>query len=287
MASNYAHLENCDLSRDFALALAPDGTAAAYGRLSWEVDDEGCRRFEWVLNVHPTWERPDFLAVWLAWFEARAQEMARALPPANAQVLQAFVRHKTHEAVRVQVMEATGYAAARFGYLMRRDLADPIAEPTLPAGLTVRPPANEAEIRQVFAALDEAFRDHWGHAPLTEMTIRAILAEPDFSAALWQVAWAGDDVAASVHVNIPVEENRALNQAVGWTDPIAVRRPWRKQGLAWALLLRGLHVLRAQGITHALLGVDTQNPNGALNLHLSCGFAPVQESITLRKPLVV
>jgi len=40
----------------------------------------------------------------------------------------------------------------------------------------------------------------------------------------------------------------------GWTDPIGVRRRWRKQGLARALIARSLRLLREQGMTEAGLG---------------------------------
>jgi ribosomal protein S18 acetylase RimI-like enzyme len=173
---------------------------------------------------------------------------------------------------------------------MRRDLAEPIEERALPAGLEVRP-VTPADYRRVWDAHHEAFRDHWGFRESTEEEYQGWLASPTFDASLWQVAWApgasgrGDEVAGMVLNFIPREENEQLGLQRGWTDPISVRRPWRKLGLARALILRSLTLLKAQGLTEAALGVDVQNPNGALQLYESCGFKPMKRSTTYRKDL--
>ena len=38
-------------------------------------------------------------------------------------------------------------------------------------------------------------------------------------------------------------------------------------------------------MTEAVLGVDTENPTGALRLYESVGFRPLKESASYRKPL--
>jgi ribosomal protein S18 acetylase RimI-like enzyme len=64
-----------------------------------------------------------------------------------------------------------------------------------------------------------------------------------------------------------------------------VRRLWRKQGLAKALIARSMRLLQEQGMTEVALGVDTQNPNGALHLYESMGYRVTKELITYEKPL--
>jgi ribosomal protein S18 acetylase RimI-like enzyme len=56
--------------------------------------------------------------------------------------------------------------------------------------------------------------------------------------------------------------------------------------VARALIARSFRVLKELGMTEAALGVDAQNPNGALRLYKSMGFEPVKEHTTYRKPLV-
>jgi ribosomal protein S18 acetylase RimI-like enzyme len=148
-----------------------------------------------------------------------------------------------------------------------------------------------ADYRKIWDAHQEAFRDHWGYREATEEEYQGWLTSPTFDASLWQVAWApgasgrSDQVAGMVLNFIPHDENAVLGLKRGWTDPISVRRPWRKIGLAKALILRSLKLLKAQGMTEAMLGVDMQNPNGALQLYESCGFKPMRRSTTYRKDL--
>jgi ribosomal protein S18 acetylase RimI-like enzyme len=60
--------------------------------------------------------------------------------------------------------------------------------------------------------------------------------------------------------------------------------PYRRRGLARALVARSLRVLRDRGARSAYLGVDLQNPNQALTLYESCGFRVVNSSLTYRRP---
>jgi len=68
-------------------------------------------------------------------------------------------------------------------------------------------------------------------------------------------------------------------------EDISVRRPWRRRGLARALIAASIAVLREQGMTEGALGVDTENPSGALRLYESCGFLAVKREAAYRKPL--
>ena len=81
------------------------------------------------------------------------------------------------------------------------------------------------------------------------------------------------------------EENKEYNRLRGWTENISVRKPWRRQGLARALLTRSMQMFKDMGMDHAALGVDTQNTNGALNLYESVGFVVEKRHTTYWKDL--
>ena len=84
---------------------------------------------------------------------------------------------------------------------------------------------------------------------------------------------------------ISPEENARHGRLRGYTESISVRRPWRRRGLARALIGASFPLLRARGMREAALGVDTENTSGALRVYESCGFRPVSRSATYRKPL--
>ena len=66
--------------------------------------------------------------------------------------------------------------------------------------------------------------------------------------ALWLVAFDGDEVAGAVLNGIHVDADGARS---GWLDSIFTRRPWRRRGLARALIARSLVLLRDRGLTAA------------------------------------
>jgi ribosomal protein S18 acetylase RimI-like enzyme len=86
-------------------------------------------------------------------------------------------------------------------------------------------------------------------------------------------------------VTIFKRDNVTFGIRRGFTDPIFVRRPYRKQGLAKALIVRALRVLKDEGMQEAALFVDAQNPNGALRLYEGLGYRVHRETFTYRKPL--
>ena len=66
---------------------------------------------------------------------------------------------------------------------------------------------------------------------------------------------------------------------------LGTRRGHRKIGLGRAMLLAGLHWLKAQGVDTAVLGVDAENPTGALRLYELVGFVVANTSYSYQKDL--
>jgi ribosomal protein S18 acetylase RimI-like enzyme len=62
----------------------------------------------------------------------------------------------------------------------------------------------------------------------------------------------------------------------GWVGDLGTRRGYRRRGLARALLIASLWAFKQAGMDTAKLGVDAQNPNGALQLYESVGFQKVE-----------
>jgi ribosomal protein S18 acetylase RimI-like enzyme len=82
-------------------------------------------------------------------------------------------------------------------------------------------------------------------------------------------------------------ENRELGRLRGLLDSVFVRRAWRGRGLGAALVARSLVLLRDSGMTSAWLGVDADNPTGALRLYEKAGFAVHTRGAAYRKPLEI
>jgi mycothiol synthase len=179
-----------------------------------------------------------------------------------------------------------GYEPVRYSFYMVRANLDDLPNAPMPEGLEIREVRPE-HLRAIFDAEVEAFRDHWGAAVPTEADYQQFLTDPVVgNYALWNVAWDGDQVCGMVRGYISAEENEQFGRKRGWVENISVRRPWRRRGLARALIAASIRKLREAGMTEGALGVDTENPNGALRLYESCGFVVSRREATYRKPLV-
>jgi mycothiol synthase len=188
------------------------------------------------------------------------------------------------EAGHRALLETHGFEEVRWFFLMRRPTLDDIPDAPLPAGLEIRPVTPDQH-RAIWDAEVEAFRDHWSPREPTEEDFTTTFSRSELDTDLWVVAWDGDEVAGVVENWIWAEENARLGIARGWNEKISVRRPWRRLGLGRAITAASLRRLRAAGMTEAMLGVDAENPTGALGLYEGLGFERFQRASAYRRQL--
>ena len=245
-----------------------------------------------VVHLIEGWVRPDrrregIGRALLVWAERHGAELIadRAIEQWDLPQFAGFGIARNNPAA-VAFAEATDYAPIRYGFIMRRPLAEPIPHVELPEGLEVRPVAPEHH-RAIWAADVEAFQDHFEPRLRSEQDFDATFHGPTVDTSMWRVAWDGDEVVGSVMNQIEPEENARLGLEVGWLEHVSVRRPWRGRGVAKALIVNSLRTLRDRGMQVASLGVDAQNPTGALALYEQLGFHPHEAWTTFRKPLAV
>ncbi len=288
VANNYSHLTNCDPYRDLIIAEV-EGQMVAYSRVTWWVERaNGTRIFQSFGFVRPEWRRKGLGRAILHHNQRRLREIARDITQAdneaadNPHYFEAFASN--FEVGSNALLKSEGYTPVRYGYHMVRPDLENIPDLPLPGGLEVRP-VRADQYRQVWEASCEAFRDHWGFAEPQEEDFQGWLGGKLFQPELWQVAWDGDQVAGMILNYIDHNENETYQRKRGWTENICVRRPWRRQGLARALLARSLKMHRDLGMIETALGVDAQNPNGARQLYESMGYQTIREYLTYRKPM--
>ena len=141
-------------------------------------------------------------------------------------------------------------------------------------------------MEQIYQAEIEAFRDHWGFAEPGARERDEFFNDPVQSdTSLWRVAWDGQEVAGMVRSFIHPEQNERLGIKRGWVEHISVRKPWRRRGLARALIAASFPLLRERGVTEGALGVDSQNESGALRVYERCGFRVVSRSTDYSRTL--
>ncbi len=281
IANQYTHLVNCDPYRD-VLCAEVNGELVGYKQVFWRVDSEGNWLYRHVGYLLPQWQRRGIGRAMLRHSERRLREIAAGHQATSPRFFhsQAADTQPGAEAL----LRSEGYTPVRYKYAMVQETLDEIPDLPLPEGLDVRP-AQPEHYRAIWGAMLEAFCDHWGYVPPTDEDYAGWLTEPEFDPSLWRVAWDGDQVAGAVMGLISEAEIAARNLKRGWVDDVWVRRPWRKRGLAHALLAQSLQLFKERGMTQAGLEVDTENSTGALRVYESVGFRAARRASIYRKPL--
>lgn len=278
----FKHLSNCDPYQDVLLVEVADGVVG-YGR-GWWWDEPATGRI-YSLNgfLRPEWRRKGIGRAMLQWLENRLKQIAASHP---ADVAKCFQNSAAHFAVGTAVLlERTGYRPFRYFYDMVRPSLDAIPDFPLPDGVEVRHALPE-HYRAIYASVDETSKDEWPYSPLTEEDYQAWLANPHFQPHLWQVAWdvATGQPAGHVLTFIDEKENEKYGRKRGYTEGIGVERPWRRCGLARALIVRSLQAQKAAGMTESALAADSDSASGVTRLYESCGFQIVRRDTIYRKP---
>jgi mycothiol synthase len=280
-AQFYDTLTDSDPRRDVVIAEI-DARVSGYGRAAWHDELDGPRIYEVIPFLDPAVTGEGVFTLMVEVLEDRLREIAADHPPGE-KLYETFGGDNASE--REALVLGAGYEPVRHGYSMVRPSVADLPDAPLPRGLEIREVRPE-QLRPIWDAATEAFRDEWGYREPTETDYERYLADPVMSdSSLWRVAWDGDEVAGQVRSYINEEENEKFGRLRGYTEHISVRRPWRRRGLARALIAASFPLLRARGMTEAALGVDTENVSGALRVYEGCGFRPVSRSTTYRKPL--
>ena len=133
---------------------------------------------------------------------------------------------------------------------MTRDLSKPIPDPELPNGFIIRSIAGVEEADRVASTHRAAF----GTDYMTTERRLAIMNSSEYDPSLDLVVVASDETIAA-YCSCSVNET----EETGDTDPVAVHPRFQRMGLARALLLRGMQLLKERGMMSAHLGTSGDN----------------------------
>jgi GNAT superfamily N-acetyltransferase len=247
--------------------------------------DDGTQLHPMQVLVLPEERNKGLRHALIGFCEHRAREIA-AEHPGDAPCLLEVFSAATNGEWR-GLLENEGYSPSWYLYEMVRQDLESIPDLPLPKGVEIRPVRPE-DMKKIWDATREAFRDmrNFSERTYTDQAFKLWTESRLCQPRLWQIAWERDEVAGGVHNYIDEEENKNLNRSWGHTERIFVRRRWRNQGMAGALIARSLGVLKAEGVEAATLDVDTENPSRALGVYLRMGYKQEREFVFYRKPVV-
>jgi ribosomal protein S18 acetylase RimI-like enzyme len=283
MTRHYEHLVNSVFTRDVVIA-ERDRRTVGYARTAWRDHTDGGRAYEITLLVEPdSWGR-GIARTLLDWAHDHHRSLIAADPATHAtdrlRFFETFLFDGDTEFEAA--LEAAGYRVVRRGAEMLRDRLDAeLPQVLLPEGFEIRP-LREADVRAFWEAAVETFNESFGEPVQTEEDWQQWRTDPRLDLSLIVVAYAGEDMAGYVHNVLEPQDDGSIR---GLLDGVATRAPYRRRGLARALVAHSLRLLRDRGATSAYLGVDLQNPNQALTLYESCGFRVASGGRTFRRPV--
>jgi mycothiol synthase len=282
IASHYEHLERCDKARDLLVAEV-DGTPVGYSRVWWDPEPDGPHVYRQVCFLDPVFGRRGIGTAIFDWNEARLREIA-ADHDAQDKRLEVFANDRNAGATAL--VRERGYTADTYMAEMVRPSVDDLPDHQLPEGLEIRP-VTEDQMRTIWDADMEAFKDHWGFVEPSEERYQQFLGFAYNDPTLWKIAWDDQGVAGQVKSFINNAQNEEHGRKRGWTEAISTSRRWRRRGVAKALIVESIRELAKRGMTEVALAVHTENPNGAYDLYLGLGYEVVATWTTYRKPLRV
>jgi mycothiol synthase len=261
-----------------------DTTGRISGYADIYLEDSSGEKQEayFFIRVHPdfhTSELPDQI---MKWGEERLKTVAASKNlPAE---FNSFAREE--DSFTRGVLERSEFKTVRYFFRMARDLSQPIPELEFPVGYTVRAVSTEEDIEKWVGVFNQSFIDHWNHHPTTVEEHKHYLTEKDYRSDIDLVAVAEDGTfAAFCHCKIDTNANETRGVKEGWIGVLGSRRGYRKFGLGKGMLLMGMRKLKEVGMETAILGVDAENPSGALGLYESVGFYKRSSSVAYRRTL--
>ena len=268
-APDYEISEVRDDWRDVTLAddtrVVEDASGAIVGYAI--ASDRAFVHFSGAVYVHPDAEGRGIGTALTRWLEARARTRVD-LAPDGARVQLEFGSSADY-APAVDLLAHEGFAIGRYFLRMTIELESaPVVDPQWPDGIGVRTHRTGVDDEAVYEAVEESFADHWGHVRETYERWRKHTVERAewYTPDLWFLATAGDEIAGvAICSDYP-----SFGQ--GWVNTVGVRRPWRRTGVALALLHHAFAEFRRRGRATVSLGVDAQSLTGATRVYEKAGM---------------
>jgi mycothiol synthase len=169
-------------------------------------------------------------------------------------------------------LESAGFAHRRTFWEMTGPVnSDTRRTPVPVEGLTIKPTRDERTVHRI---LNDAFVGHWGYEPLQFddwLAVEESLA--GYDPGLWRLANL-EGIAAAVMTM----SRRTATQGALYVAELATLAPYRRHGLASALLAHAFDVAAAENYDRVGLHVDSENTNDApsvyrrAGLHVRCAF---------------
>jgi mycothiol synthase len=237
------------------------------------LDVTGESRMDTCVFVHPHFKNHGIGSTLLTKVEERAlvlasksegeQRLMNQIPFTNASAR--------------NLVEARGYRFSRLYKRMKINLTEQSKQLNFPAGMVISSFIPDKDEETLFKIYDETFRDSWGYAKKEFLTWIHQKKGEQYDPSLWFIVWEDSK---------PVAFLMSRMQEDGlFIDLLGVKRPWRKQGIAQAMLLHVFQEAYQRGQNTIVLYVDSDSLTNAHRVYQQVGMRPDSQTAVYSKLL--
>jgi len=249
----------------------------------WDESNPPVHPYVWM-SVDPDFENRGLEPYLLDWAIERSRQVLDRVDPE----LRVAMRTHSDQAIEScgKAKLTAGMKLIRHSFRMRIEMEDPPPKPVWPDKISLRLYDPEKEAYAVFEVDDEVFQDHFGYIkePPEEGYKKfkhSMTGDDSYDPSLWFLAMDGEEI-----IGICLCRKYGLeDKDTGYISSLGVKRPWRRQGIALALLQHAFGEFYQRGKKVVDLGVDASSLTGATDLYLKAGMFVLRQYDMYEKEL--
>jgi len=236
----------------------------------WDESDIPVNPYIWM-TVDPDCKDQDLEDYLLDWAEERSRQVFERVDPELKVAMRVHINSAFESSQ--EALQRAGFEEIRHGFRMRIEMEQmPLAQ-TWPEGIQLKPYDPEIDARSVYEADDEVFQDHFGYVKEDpeegfKRFMHHFTGDDSYDPGLWFLAVEGEEL-----VGICICRRYGSDDPeAGYISSLGVRRPWRRRGIAQALLQHAFREFYRRGKRIVDLGVDAESLTGATDLYKKAGM---------------
>lgn len=249
----------------------------------WDESNPPVHPYTWMA-VDPDFENQGLEPYLLDWAIERSRQALDRVEPE----LRVAMRASSDQVIESsgKAILTAGFKLIRHSFRMRIEMEDPPPKPVWPEKISLRLCDPEKEAYAVYEVDDEVFQDHFGYIKeLPEEGYKkfkhSMTGDDSYDPSLWFLAMDGEEI-----IGICLCRKYGLeDKDTGHISSLGVKRPWRRQGIALALLQHAFGEFYQRGKREVDLGVDASSLTGATDLYLKAGMYVLRQYDMYEKEL--
>ena len=237
----------------------------------WDEANPPVHPYIWMA-VDPDLENQGLEEYLMDWVEERAMQVFDRVDPELRIALRSHSDHAIESTRKANL--AAGMTHIRHSFRMRIDMEGEPDIPVWPEGISLRQYNPGRDARAVYETDEEIFMDHFGFIKEDpeegfEKFMHHMTGDDSYDPSLWFLAVDEKDKIVAICL---CRRYGAEDREAGYVSSLGVKRPWRRQGIAQALLLEAFSEYYKRGKPKVDLGVDAESLTGATDLYRKVGM---------------